>query len=245
MRMSVQIVQASTRLAGSAPRIVVGRRLRRRKLWRRPWRPPPAPAAASARRSCSRTARPARRCRPAATGSGTSYIAWCRLGSNLSPFCGSNFFTPCFSSTLSNSRSVSSTPSSSALTPGFAVSRSSASSACQRAVHVVGDRQDVARERWRCRSAAISATSRSVRRRRFSISASVRRSRSLGSAFSRASVSTSAAIFASSVSGGRGSHPRPGVSGSCGRILGAAGVGVRHRAGLVRLLRCFAPDIRA
>ncbi len=45
----------------------------------------------------------------------------------------------------------------------------------------------------------MSETSRSVRLRRFSISASVRSSRSLFSAFSFASVSTRAAIFASSV----------------------------------------------
>ena len=84
----------------------------------RPWRPPPAPAAAPARRSCSRAAPPARPCRQAATDRAISYIAWCRLGSNFSPS-GSNFFTPCFSSTFSSSRSVSSTPSSSALSAGI------------------------------------------------------------------------------------------------------------------------------
>src|SRR5215475_9742050 len=50
------------------------------------------------------------------------------FGSNFSSN-GSNFFTPCFSSTFRSSRSVSSTPSSSALVPASAFSRSSASSA--------------------------------------------------------------------------------------------------------------------
>ena len=118
----------------------------RRRASGRPWRPRPAPDATCARRSCNRAAPPAPPCRRAARDQALSNIAWCRLGSNFSPIVGSNFFTPCFSSTLCSSRSVSSTPSSSALIPASAFSRSSASSACERAIHVVGDCQDVARE---------------------------------------------------------------------------------------------------
>ena len=138
------------RCAGRGARIVVGRRLgcglpRPAAPSGRPWRCRPWRGAAPARRSGSRAAPPARRCRPARVGSGTSNIAWCRCGSNFCP-CGSSFCTPCFSSALNSSRSVSSTPSSNALTPALGLLADFRVERLQRALHVVGDRHHVARE---------------------------------------------------------------------------------------------------
>ena len=76
-------------------------------------------------------------------GSGTSYIACWKFGSNFSP-AGSNFLTPFFSSALSSERSVSSTPSISAFRPGSAAALASAGTASSA----------------RCRLSAISSTSR-------------------------------------------------------------------------------------
>src|SRR5262245_12767349 len=83
----------------------------------------------------------------------------------------------------------------------------------------------------------VSAISRSVRRRRFSISASVRRSLSLYSALSFDSASTNAAILPSSVG--------PAVSPSAaGAMEGRAFVSV-ITSFLLASWRPFAPDIRA
>src|SRR5262249_47844772 len=124
-------------------------------------------------------------------GSGTSNMAWCRLGSNFSP-CGSNRLMPCFSITFMSSRSVSSTPSMCDLTTGSAWSRKSAESVssarCMLSATASRSRAKLATAYCR-----VSAISRSVRRRRFSISASVRSSRSLVSAASLASAAGSGA----------------------------------------------------
>src|SRR6266567_3319150 len=85
---------------------------------------------------------------PAGTdASGTSNIACWKFGSNFWP-CGSNFFTPCFSSALSSERSVSSTPSISEVRPGSAAAR----------VSCFGRRKSSARDRPKRRSAAQEAT---------------------------------------------------------------------------------------
>ena len=193
----------------------------------RPWTRRPAPGAASGRRSCSRAAPPAPPVRTAPTDRAPRTSPDARSG-RIARRSGSNRFTPCFSSTLSNSRSVNSTPSSSALVAASAVLPQFRIERLQRPVHIVGDRREYRGRRRKSRSARVSAISRSVRRRRFSISAKVRSSLSLYSAASRTSSATG------SISGAAASAPasagyRP-FRACCGRAGRRARGRIRHRA---------------
>ena len=130
---------------------------------------------------------------------------------------------PCFSSTLSSSRSVSSTPSSSALKRAASSAWRSSGPPASSTRRILSATPRISRANdaiayWRA-----SATSRSVRLRRFSISASARRSLSLSSAASR----TIARPDSEGGAGGLFCGLRFGLRGG---FLGGASVRVRHRA---------------
>src|SRR5215510_3948425 len=129
---------------------------------------------------------------------GTSYMAWWKFGSNFSP-CGANFLTPFLSRIFMSSRSVSSTPSISALTFGSAPSRKSGPIASS-ARCMLSATARTSRAKPAMPYARASRTSRSVRLRRFSISARVRSSLSLYWAASRVASATGSAVSEAAVS---------------------------------------------
>src|SRR5262245_214777 len=125
-------------------------------------------------------------------------MAWWKFGSNFS-LCGENFLTPFLSRIFISSRSVSSTPSINALTFGSAPSRRSGPIASS-ARCMLSATARTSRAKPAIPYARASRTSRSVRLRRFSISARVRSSLSLYCAASRVASATGSAVSAAVVS---------------------------------------------